>query len=565
MQVTGATGSEPVHRRAAWWRDAVVYQVYIRSFADGNGDGIGDIAGLRTRLRYLADLGVDAIWVNPWYRSPMVDGGYDVADYRAIDELFGDLDDADALIADCHALGIRVIADIVPNHTSAMHRWFQDALRAAPGSPERARYWFRRGRGLEGELPPNDWRSRFGGSAWTRVNDPDGRPGEWYLHLFDAQQPDLNWENSEVRLEFEAILRFWLDRGIDGLRIDVAHGLIKDPSLPDLGERAASEELQAPPNTIDHPHWDRDELAGIYRRWRQIADEYPGDRMFVAEAWVTSSDRLARYLDDGLLHTAFNFHFLTCKWSAQEFRGAIDTTLNSHSLVGAPPTWVLANHDEPRYVTRMGRSDRIRQAEEHAQSPGVDLALGTRRARAAALLLLALPGSAYVYQGEELGLWDVEPGVGQIQDPAFARTGRTRDGCRIPLPWSGDRAPFAFSQPPVAADDVWLPQPAAWSDLTVSAQLTSQHSMLALYRAALELRRQHPALGDGTLDWCEPHRPGVLEFTRAPGFRCVVNLSGDPIELPAGANVLLSSVAVAGGLLPPDAAAWLEAQRQSPV
>jgi alpha-glucosidase len=526
-------------RRRPWWRDAVVYQVYIRSFADGSGDGIGDIAGLHAHLPYLRDLGIDAIWINPWYRSPMADGGYDVADYRDIDPLFGTLADAEALILASHEHGIRVLVDLVPNHTSDRHPWFVAALAAPPGSPERARYWFAPGRGDRGELPPNDWQSRFGGGAWTRVPD-----GEWYLHLFAPEQPDLNWSNAAVAAEFEAILRFWLDRDVDGFRIDVAHGLAKDAALPDLGERAGSSSSVI--DTTDHPHWDRDELQAIYRRWRAIGEEYEGDRTFVAEAWVGGADRLARYVAAGGLNTAFNFDFLTCPWDAGELRAVIDRTLATLGAVGAPSTWVLSNHDVVRHVTR------------YAGSPP-DLALGTRRARAAALLMLALPGGAYVYQGEELGLWEVEDIPAELmQDPSFRRSGRSRDGCRVPLPWSGESPPFGFS-PEDATAPPWLPQPRAWRELTAARETGDPDSMLALYRQALQVRRAHPALGDGELEWDGSAAEGVLSFTRSPGFRCVVNLGRAPVALPPGELIMASTRLAAGGLLPADAAAWLDA------
>ena len=256
---------------APWWRYAVVYQTYIRSFADGDGDGVGDIAGLRSRLRYLRDLGVDAVWVNPWFVSPMVDGGYDVADYRDIDPAFGTLAEAEAFIADAHDAGVRVLLDIVPNHTSDQHPWFQAALAAGPGSPERDRYVFREGKGRGGGRPPTDWPSVFGGPAWTRVTEPDGRAGQWYLHLFAPEQPDLDWTSTEVRDEFEAILRYWFERGADGFRIDVAHGLVKDPAMPNLGRRSPRSL-----DTTDHPYWDREDVHDIYRRWRAIADSYGG-------------------------------------------------------------------------------------------------------------------------------------------------------------------------------------------------------------------------------------------------------------------------------------------------
>jgi alpha-glucosidase len=362
-----------------WWRDAVIYEIYIRSFADGGGDGVGDIAGIRSRLPYLRDLGVDAIWITPWYRSPMADGGYDVADYRDIDPLFGTLADAEALIRETHEHGMRLLVDIVPNHTSDRHAWFQAALAAEPGSPERARYHFRDGQGPD--QPPNNWRSVFGGPAWSRVPD-----GQWYLHLFAPQQPDLNWTQPDVRAEFADILRFWLDRGVDGFRIDVANGLAKDPDLPDVGDAA------------DHPYWDRDEVHDIYRSWRRLAESYGGDRIFVAEAWVDDADRLARYVRQDELHTAFNFNFLRCPWDAGSFRSVIDESLRSAHAVGAPATWVLSNHDVTRHVTRYGRARTSGVEPINAPRVPSDIETGTRRARAALLLMLALPGSAYLYQ-----------------------------------------------------------------------------------------------------------------------------------------------------------------------
>ncbi len=554
---------EPVQERARggahWWRGASIYQVYLRSFADGNGDGVGDIAGLRSRLEYLAALGVDALWINPWYRSPMADGGYDVADYRDIDPLFGTLADAEELIAACHEHGIRVIADIVPNHTSDEHDWFKAALASPPGSRERARFWFRPGRGEHGELPPNDWRSRFGGPAWTRVQEADGSPGEWYLHLFTPEQPDLNWENPEVAAEFDSILRFWMDRGIDGFRIDVAHGLAKDPALPDLGARADDSERFGRPDTLGHPHWDRDAVHEVFRRWRRVADEYPGDRMFVAEAWVTGLDRLALYVRPDELQTAFNFEFLMAPWKGPELREVIDDTVRTLGSVGAPATWVLSNHDVPRHATRYAAADGGggRWRGESATGPD-DLARGLRRARAAALLTLALPGGVYIYQGDELGLWEVEDiPADHMQDPTFANTGRTRDGARVPLPWSGEAPPFGFS-PPAANAEPWLPQPIAWREITATRQQGDPASTLELYRAALRIRHGHPALGDGTLAWDEAAPADVLSFTREPGFRCVVNLSPEPVMLPPGERVLVSSAPVgSAGALDPDAAAWL--------
>ncbi|WP_433284961.1 glycoside hydrolase family 13 protein [Pseudonocardia sp. CA-142604] len=543
-----------------WWRDAVVYQLYIRSFADGNGDGIGDIAGIRARLGHLRDLGVDAVWINPWYPSPMADGGYDVADYRAVEPMFGTGDEAAALVDEAHALGLRVILDIVPNHSSDQHAWFREALAAAPGSPERGRYHFRPGRGPGGDEPPNDWRSVFGGPAWSRVTD-DGRPGEWYLHLFDAAQPDFNWSDPRVQEEFESILRFWFDRGVDGFRIDVAHGLVKSDGLPDVGHDEQS--MLGPVDRGNHPHWDRDGVHDIFRAWRRVADSYAEPRVFVGEAWVDSPERLARYLRSDELHTAFNFDFLRAPWDAPSLRRAIDHSLETVAAVGAAATWVLSNHDVVRHVSRLGRpatNGAGHSLTDLAPAVAFDRELGRRRARAAALLMFALPGGAYVYQGDELGLWEVEDLPDEVlQDPTWSRSGHTdrgRDGCRVPLPWSGTTPPFGFS--PAGAHAVpWLPQPADFAAVTVEAQMDDPESMLSLYRAALTLRHEHPALGDGPFTWL-PSEPGVLAFSRGAGFACVVNLSDGPAQLPVGGSVLLGSGTDAGdGMLPPDAAVWL--------
>jgi alpha-glucosidase len=541
---------------APWWRDAVIYQVYIRSFADGNGDGIGDIAGIRSRLPYLEWLGVDAIWINPWYKSPMADHGYDVADFREIDPLFGTVAEAEQLIEEAHEHGIRVIPDIVPNHTSDRHAWFRAALAAGPGSPERERYVFRSGRGPGGSEPPNDWVSCFGGPAWTRLPD-----GEWYLHLFAPEQPDLDWQHPEVRAEFESVLRFWFSRGVDGFRIDVAHGLIKHPELPDLPPRP-DVAADGPRQHVDHPHWDRDEVHDIYRAWRRVADEFPGDRSFVAEAWADTPERLAAYVRPEGLHTAFNFDFLMSSWDAKDLRAVIDDSLAMLGAVGAPATWVLSNHDVMRHPSRYGRRvvKRWVAGETYRPEGRLDRELGTRRARAAALLMLALPGGAYVYQGEELGLPEVEDlPEAVLQDPVWVRSGHTdrgRDGCRVPIPWSGRSAPYGFGPEGAATAAPWLPQPAEWADLGVAAQTGAESSMLELYRSALRLRREHPALGDGGLTWLDAPA-GVLSFGREPGFVCVVNLSAEAYRLPEHVSVLLASGSVQDGLLAPDHAAWL--------
>ncbi|GGT25658.1 glycoside hydrolase family 13 protein [Streptomyces purpureus] len=505
--------ASPDDRRRRWWRDAVIYQVYVRSFADSDGDGVGDLRGVRARLPHLRDLGVDAVWLTPFYGSPQADGGYDVADYRAVDPLFGDLADADDLVRAAHELGLRIIVDIVPNHTSDQHPWFLEALADGPGSPARERFLFRPGRGENGELPPNDWESVFGGPAWTRVAD-----GEWYLHLFAPEQPDLDWESPEVRAEFESVLRFWLDLGVDGFRIDVAHGMVKAAGLPDIGR---TEQARLIGNQV-LPFFDQDGVHEIHRTWRRLLDSYPGERIGVAEAWAPTPERLALYVRPDELHQAFNFQFLNCPWDAPAMRRVIDDSLAATASVGAPTTWVLSNHDVVRHTTRYGEGD-----------------TGLRRARAAALLMLALPGSVYVYQGEELGLPEVTDLPDEVrQDPAFRRTAGQeglRDGCRVPIPWTVQGPSYGFGD-----GGSWLPQPASWAKLSVEAQSGDPLSTLELYRSALTLRRELPGLGDGAMEWREAPE-GLLVFAR-PGLVCTFNTLGRDVELPRPGRRVLSSV-----------------------
>ncbi|MEV2249204.1 glycoside hydrolase family 13 protein [Streptomyces sp. NPDC050147] len=527
--------------RHEWWRDAVIYQVYPRSFADGNGDGMGDLPGVTSRLPYLHRLGVDAVWLSPFYASPQADAGYDVADYRAVDPMFGSLPDADDLVREAHALGLRVIVDLVPNHCSDQHEWFRQALRDGRRSPLRERFHFRAGKGEDGQLPPNDWESVFGGPAWTRVSD-----GEWYLHLFAPEQPDFNWDHPAVRDEFRSVLRYWLDLGIDGFRIDVAHGLVKAAGLPDIGHEEQVKLL----GMQSVPYFDQDGVHEIYRDWRQILDEYAGERIAVAEAWTPTVERSARYLRPGELHQAFNFEYLTTGWDAGALRAVIDRSLVAMNAVGAPATWVLSNHDVVRHSTRLADGDAAR---------------GLRRAKAATLLMLALPGSAYIYQGEELGLPEVTELPDEVrQDPAFFRsTGQdgTRDGCRVPLPWSGERAPFGFG--PVEGGPSWLPQPAEWKDLSVEAQEGDPASTLEFYRRALAVRREHPALGAGRdLEWLDAPE-GVLSFRRTSprgAVVCTVNLTAGPVAVPTPGTVLVSSADAEPGtdatILPADSTVW---------
>lgn len=530
--------NDPIMDDPTWWRHAVVYQVYVRSFADSDGDGVGDLPGITSRLPYLRDLGVDALWITPFYTSPQRDHGYDVADYTDVDQLFGSLGDADALIARAHELDLRVIVDLVPNHTSDEHVWFQAALAAGPGSPERARYMFREGSGPDGSLPPNNWESVFGGPAWTRVED-----GQWYLHLFDSTQPDLDWRNPEVGDMFEDVLRFWLDKGVDGFRVDVAHGLYKEESLRDQvvrsGERPTSGAVNSDSSMVsrelkDEPMWDQPEVHDVYRRWHTVLDSVGADRMAVAEAWTQTPESMAAFVRPDELDQAFNFAWLLAEWSAESFREVVVDTLAAVAPVGASPTWVLSNHDVVRHPTRYGGGEQ-----------------GLARARAATLAMLALPGSSYLYQGEELGLEQVDVAPEDRQDPSWFRTGEVgRDGCRVPIPWSGDSAPFGFGP---GDDQPWIPQPDEFKGLTVEAQTGVKGSTLEFYRAALAARREHalPAgdevtLVEATGDLLELHRGDL---------RVLLNCGTTDLPLPAG-RVLVSSAPV-DGVLPPDTCVWL--------
>lgn len=539
--------------RREWWRDAVVYQVYVRSFADADGDGVGDLPGITSRLPHLRDLGVDAVWLTPFYTSPQHDHGYDVADYRDVDPRFGTLADADALVARARELELKVIVDLVPNHTSNEHVWFQQALAAEPGSPERARYLFRTGRD-GGESPPNNWMSVFGGHAWTRVEGSD----QWYLHLFDSTQPDLDWTNPEVGDMFEEVLRFWLDRGVDGFRVDVAHGLIKAEGLrdqvvtPQEQERrdlAAAGGLDEdgsmidPPDLADEPMWDQPGVHEVYRRWNAVLAEYPGHRMAVAEAWARTPDAVAAYVRPDELNQAFNFAWLLSPWEAASFAEVVTTTLTAVEAVGGAPTWVLSNHDVNRHVTRYGGG-----------------AQGLARARAATLVSLALPGSAYLYQGEELGLEEVDVAPEHRQDPSWFRTGKVgRDGCRVPIPWSGQEPPFGFGP---GDGQPWIPQPAEWAGLTVEAQDDDPASTLTFYRAALAARRElvHDLPTSATAE-----AVGDVLVVRRGSLTAVLNCGAEPVALAevlgvasdAVPEALVASAPVLQGRLDGDAAVWL--------
>jgi alpha-glucosidase len=521
-----------VTEQAPWWSRAVFYQIYPRSFADSNADGVGDLDGVTARLDHLDRLGVDAIWLNPVTVSPMADHGYDVADPRDVDPLFGGIDALDRLVEAAHRRGIKVTMDLVPNHTSSQHPWFQAALASSPGSEQRARYLFRDGTGPAGLHPPNNWVSIFGGPAWTRVVEADGNPGQWYLHLFDSEQPDLNWDNPEIFDDLAATLRFWLERGVDGFRIDVAHGMSKPPGLPDM---------QNPENRLladmaSDPRFNHEGVHDIHRGIRKVLDEYP-DAVAVGEVWVYDNAQFAAYLRPDELHLGFNFRLVRADFDAAEIRDAIENSLAAVALENATPTWTLSNHDVEREVSRYGGGE-----------------TGLARARAMALVMLALPGAVFIYNGEELGLPNVELPDEVLQDPTWFRSGGTergRDGCRVPMPWSGEAPPFGFSE----SADTWLPIPPEWSALTVEKQAADDHSTLAFYRRALALRSTRDEFDGWTVEWLDGPADS-LTFRLPGGLTCLLNTGAEPVDLPDG-DLLLASADLVGGRLPADAAAWL--------
>jgi alpha-glucosidase len=517
-----------------WWSHAVFYQVYPRSFRDSNGDGVGDLDGVTSKLDYLSLLGVDAIWLNPVMVSPMADHGYDVSDPRDIDPLFGGMAALDRLTEAAHRVGIRVTMDLVPNHTSSQHPWFQAALAASPGSDRRERYIFRDGTGPGGTHPPNNWVSIFGGPAWTRITEPDGNPGQWYLHLFDAEQPDLNWDNAEVYDDLEKTLRFWLERGVDGFRIDVAHGMAKPPGLPDM-EVIKADVLLA--DMDDDPRFNYDGVHDIHRHIRTVLNGYP-HAVAIGEVWVYDNEQFSRYLRPDELHLGFNFRLVRAEFDAEELRYAIENSLAAAAIEGAFPTWTLENHDVERRVSEYGDGD-----------------VGLARARAMTLVMLALPGAVFIYNGQELGLPTAELPDEALRDPVWERSGHTRrgrDGSRVPMPWEGDAAPFGFSSRP----DTWLPIPAQWSDLTVEKQLRDPDSTLSFYRNALGLRRSRAEFDGTDIEWLDSPVDGLLFRLAGRGLVCALNAGTRPIPLPDG-DVILASGELVDGKLPPDTAAWL--------
>lgn len=550
-----------------WWREAVIYQIYPRSFASSNGP-IGDLPGITSRLDHLVNLGVDAIWLSPFYLSPQKDAGYDVADYRQVDPMFGTNDDAVALIERAHELGLKVIVDLVPNHTSDQHVWFQEALAAGPGSPERERYWFRPSSPDDADRPPNDWGSVFGSIAWTRVCDrPDAKGStwenddSWYLHLFDTSQPDLNWNNPEVHEEFASILRFWLDLGVDGFRVDVAHGMVKDPALPNWQYHwdMVSGGAQLPEDVPPPPQWNQDGVHDIYREWRAVLDEYGSDRILVAEAWVDDPNDLKKYVRPDEMNQAFNFDFLAAPFTAESYREVIADSLRHMDSVGAPTTWVLSNHDVVRATSRMGLSETgkgpngIRPFEEQP-----DVQLGHDRALAAHQLQAALPGSLYIYQGEELALPEHMALPDEVrEDPAFARTQGAeagRDGCRVPLPWESSKAGFGFSP----SGETWLPQPEEWAKIAVDAQIGDRNSTLHYFTTMYRLRRELGFADAQLWDESTDHEEGALHFVSRRSDRAdvhIVTAFDHAVELPAEADVILSSQVVST-VVPPNTTVW---------
>ncbi|MGY3320020.1 glycoside hydrolase family 13 protein [Arthrobacter sp. TE12232] len=547
-----------------WWRQASVYQIYPRSFSDSNGDGLGDIKGITAKVPYLKQLGIDAVWLSPFYPSALADGGYDVDDYRDVDPKLGTLADFDEMSAALHAAGIKLIADIVPNHSSNRHVWFQEALASPRGSAARERYIFRDGQGENGEIAPSDWESVFGGPAWERITEPDGTPGQWYMHIFAKEQPDLNWSNREIRDDFLKTLRFWSDRGVDGFRVDVAHALTKDLTEPLISKVELSAANTGTDGFDDgsHPFWDRDEVHEVYAEWREVFNEYNPPRTAVAEAWVHASRR-ARYASPQGLGQAFNFDLLQADFDADEFREIITRNLAEATESGASSTWVFSNHDVVRHATRYGLP---KGGGKHAQGQDgkgwllagapaeeLDVELGLRRARAATLLMLALPGSAYLYQGEELGLQEVaEIPDAERQDPTFFRNKGVeigRDGCRVPLPWAPEGTSFGFGD-----GGAHLPQPAWFARYAVAAQDGVEGSTLELYRTALKFRRELQTSEE--MEWHESGSADVLHFSRPGGWQTVTNFGDTPVELPAG-EVLVSSGPLDGGLLPANTTVWL--------
>ncbi|WP_035763832.1 glycoside hydrolase family 13 protein [Arthrobacter sp. H20] len=561
--VVDALHLSPLHERddvPQWWRSSVIYQVYPRSFRDFNGDGIGDLQGITAELDQVAELDIDALWLSPFFCSPQLDGGYDVSDYCDVDPIFGTLADFDDLISSATTRGLRIIIDLVPNHCSQEHRLFKRALAAQPGSAERELFIFRDGTGEAGVLPPNNWQSHFGGPAWTRIVEADGEPGQWYLHLFDSSQPDFNWDNRAVHEEFERILRFWLDRGVAGFRVDVAHALVKATGLPDWGGRADGGSTPGFPFT-DAPMFGQPGIHDIYRRWRSILGEYDGERILCGEASVDPLTRLADWVREDQMHQTFNFSYLAAPWDPTELRRIVTASLEAFDSVGAPTTWVLSNHDVVRHTTRFGQG----HTEPHRNGDGIgpddhqpDHDRGLRRGIAASMFMVGLPGGVYLYQGEELGLPDHTQMPHHFrQDPAYHRTGGNRlgrDGCRVPLPWTTEGPSLGYSP----NGQSWLPQPEGWAALSREAQQSDPQSVLSLYKKALSTRRQH-GLGSGSLAWAENHSTDTCLAFVNNDILIILNM-GDTEYLIPDLPVLVRSdmASTSSRMLAPEECIWLQ-------
>ena len=540
-----------------WWRTAVIYQIYPRSFADGNGDGIGDLAGTTSRLESLAALGIDAIWFSPFFKSPQKDAGYDVADYKLIDPLFGTNEDFDALLAKAQSLGIRIIVDLVPNHSSTEHELFQAALKAAPGSPERDIYIFRDGKGENGELPPNNWESVFGGNAWTRIVEPDGTQGQWYLHIFDSSQPDFNWENPKVHALFEDVLRFWLDKGVDGFRIDVAHGMVKETGLPDV--KGPMSQSVGKDRESEHPFWGQEGVHEIIRSWRKVLDEYD-NRVMCAEAWVLPLSRMAKWVRPDEYHQTFNFGYLETGWNKDGLVKVVTDSLQEFGKVGAPSTWVLSNHDVIRHVSRYGIPGVPPQGDGIGpESEQPDEAIGLRKGRAATAFMLGLPGSSYIYQGEELGLPEHSTLEGKFrEDPTWSRTGGKRvgrDGCRVPIPWEAHAGQSrGFS----TADKSWLPQPDSYSRYARDLQDGVPGSTLELYKQLIKVRKEL-SLGSGEFRFAPEHSSDSTVAYLNNNVLVISNFGPDSVEIPKGQLLVTTQHDLTvEGILEHDQTVWLK-------
>ncbi len=535
-----------------WWRHAVIYQIYPRSFADGNGDGMGDLPGVMSRLESLKELGIDAIWFSPFFTSPQKDAGYDVADYTDIDPRFGTLADFDALLAKAHSHGIRIIIDLVPNHSSDQHPLFQAALKAGKGSPERDMYVFREGR--DEKSPPNNWQSVFGGPAWTQVED-----GQWYLHLFDSSQPDFNWANPKVEQFFHDVLRFWFDRGVDGFRVDVAHSLVKDPALPDIEEVSSSMtgSDSAPKEEKPHPFWGQEGVHEVIRGFRKVANEYD-DRAMCAEAWILPLSKMAKWVRPDEYHQTFNFAYLETPWDSAKLRNVVDESLREFGNVGAPSTWVLSNHDVIRHVTRMAYDKVPKQGDGIGPSyPQPDEARGQRVGRAATAFMLGLPGSSYIYQGEELGLPEhTTLDASFREDPTFFRTKGERvgrDGCRVPIPWESDKPAYGFN----TTGKSWLPQPENYRRYARSEQKGVAGSTLELYKQLLKIRKEFK-MGLGELKWVEDLCDETTLVFDNSGVRVIANFGGT-LNLPAGELLVTTQHDLTvEGVLEHEQVAWIK-------